>query len=383
MTDILIVGAGFAGLAAADALSRPARTQAGKRVRLFDAHAYTTMVPALPDLAGGRYEARYLTENIERLVGRGVTFHQERVRSLDFRGKKIVTDGGERPYDYLIVTAGSVTNFFGFDQNLDSLYTLDVLEQGTRIRDDFACYLKRAESPQAIVVGGGYTGLELACNLQFAGRSFRPQPRVTVVELKDSIVPFMPGWVRDYMQRQTARRAIEVITGTSVKTFDGKDVELSNGRAFQDVFLCWTTGTKFAIQDIDGEHEQIKDGRFVVDDYLRIPQHPEVFAAGDSAAMQHGGEVLRKAVNFSLYSGRCAGRNAARAAQGAPLEAFRPVDPGWVIPFCDVGVGILFGKLRVRGRLPLALHYFMSGARNYNAENRLFFWKRAWKALTR
>jgi NADH dehydrogenase FAD-containing subunit len=114
-----------------------------------------------------------------------------------------------------------------------------------------------------------------------------------------------------------------------------------------------------------------------------VSPYTNVFAAGDSAVLKSGGTVLRKAVNFALGSGVTAGRNIAADIRSQPLERFRPVDLGWVIPFCDMGVGLLFQRVPVRGRVPLALHYAMCGLRHFNTRNRLVFWGRALRALCR
>jgi NADH dehydrogenase FAD-containing subunit len=106
-----------------------------------------------------------------------------------------------------------------------------------------------------------------------------------------------------------------------------------------------------------------------------------VYAAGDAAAIRRGENYLRKAVNFSRGSGTVAGRNVARALEDDLPEPFHPVDLGWVIPFCDVGVGRLFSRYAMRGRIPLFLHYLMCGVRNYEAANRIHFWKRAIRTL--
>lgn len=378
---IIIVGAGFAGLAAARALGPLTREREDVTVKLFDALPYTTMVPSLPDLAGGRYPARYLAERIDSLIPASLAFHHERVTGVNLDTKSVTTANDTYAYDYLVLAVGSVTNFFGFEQHLEAVHQLDVLDDATRIRRDFDIYMHQARQPVAIVAGGGYTGLELACNLRFAGRRFTPRPRVCVVELKDRILPFMPEWVRNYMRRQAERHGIELYTGTSVDTFDGKSVRLSNGDTFDHVFLGWATGTRSSLDRIDGKQGRIKDGRLKVDARLAVPPYPDAFAAGDAAAIEQDGGVLRKAVNFSRDSGRHAGLNIVRSIQDRPLRRFRPVDLGWVIPFCDVGVGRLFSTYNVRGRLPLSLHYTMCGLRNYNARNRIFFWKQALRVL--
>jgi NADH dehydrogenase len=179
------------------------------------------------------------------------------------------------------------------------------------------------------------------------------------------------------MAEQAARRGLTLVTGATVAGFDGRTATLSDGRRLENVFLCWATGTRFPIADVRGNPARLRDGRFEVDACLRLPAHPEVFAAGDAAAVLHKGAVLRKAVNFSRDSGRVAGLNAARTLLGRPPVPYRPVDLGWVIPFGDVGAGLLFSKIGTKGRLPLALHYLMCGLRNYSAGNRLYYWKTA------
>lgn len=378
---VVIVGAGFAGLAACKPLAGLARKRKDTTVTLLDSRPYTTMVPALPGLAGGRYAHRYLIEPIGALTGHSVVFRNTRVTTVDLERREVRAEHDRLSYDHLILAAGSVTNLFGFNQHLEAVHTLDFLEDANRIHTDFSAYLRNHDRPTAVVVGGGYTGLELACNLQYAGRAFDSPPRVVVVELNKNILPSMPDWVRGYMVRQAEQRGLELVTGASVSSFDGKDAVLSNGRRLENIFLCWATGTKFAIDDVRGECERIKDGRFRVDNCLRLPGHPEVYAAGGAAAIEHEGRILRKAVNFSMDSGKQAGRNVVSTIEKRPPAPYRPVDLGWIIPFCDTGVGMLFGKHRFRGRLPLALHYAMCGLRNYNGRNRLFFCKKAATSL--
>jgi NADH dehydrogenase len=303
------------------------------------------------------------------------------VDAVDLEDQTLTTARTTYAWDYLVLAAGAVTDFHGFDQHLEDVHKLDSLDDARRMRQAFATYADGAEQPHAVVVGGGYTGMQLACNLKYAGRECTPRPKITVVELKDHILPFMPAWVRDYMCRRAGQHGIELRPGLSVAEFDGRDVHLSDGTLLKHVFLAWAAGTTRTITRLRGNHEQLDDGRLVVDDCLRVPEHEGAFVAGDCAAIRSHGSYLRKAVNFSLGSGRCAGGNIANALRGRRPSTFRPVDLGWVIPFCDVGVGEVLSKYRVRGRVPLSLYCAMCGLRNYNWKNRLYFWRKALRAL--
>ena len=377
---ILILGGGFAGLGAAHKLARAARDHDACQITLLDQNSHATMVPSLPDLAGTRIPAEFLTEELNEMVNKRIRVLMRTVQHLDMQKRMVITDYEEFEYDYLLLATGSVTNFFGFDQHLDKVHKLDYLSDGERIANEFPEYLRRTENPRGVVVGGGYTGLELACNLQYCANKEKKPCEISIVELKDSILPGMPDEIRSYLENRCRERGIKMLTGNSVQAFDGTNAELSDGTKLEDVFLCWSTGTKFGL-DMHGNHETIRDGRVIVDECLRIPQHPEVYAAGDAAAMDFGNGYLRKAVNFSIYSGRHAGANIARAVRDEPAKPWTPRDLGWVIPFCNTGTGKLFSMLTVRGRFPLALHYFMCGFRNFNRTNRRHYYRMALAAF--
>jgi NADH dehydrogenase len=376
---IAVLGAGFAGLEAVRQLAGLAR--GGADVHLFDRHTFTTMIPALPDAAGGRVEREDVTEDISALVDAAVNVHCDAIDAVDLKARTFAAEGGEFRYDYLVIATGSVTNTHGFSQHVEDVHTLDTMGHADSIRSAFEDHLKASENPIAVIVGAGYTGLELACSLDCLAARRKKPARITVVELQDSILPGLEERVQNYMAKQCARRGIEIITETSVDTFDGSTVTLSNGKTLGNALLCWSTGTRRAPPELDGKHTERKDGRIEVSDTLQIPEHPAVFAAGDSAALRDGDKVLRKAVNFSVYSGRRAGENVVRSVRGLPLKPFSPVDLGWVIPFCDVAVGKVLGIGYVTGRLPLSMHYAMCGYRNFSLGNRVSFGKMALRAL--
>lgn len=379
--NVVILGGGFAGIGAARHLACAGGRDRGIRVTLIDRNSFTTMIPALPDVAGTRIAASILTEQFTNLLHGDVNLVVDTVRHVDLSKRLVVADAAEFSYDSLIVATGSVTDFTGVGQHLDKLHPLADLEDAERIAREFPAYLGRTQHPKAIVVGGGYTGLELACNLHFCSEKHGAQCEIYVIEVKGTVLPGLPPDIREYLEQKCDERHLTLLTNCAIKSFDGNSVELTDGTRFENVFACWSTGTRFGL-DMAGEHEQIRDGRLVVDRCLRIPRHPEVYAAGDAAAIRDRGGVARKAVNNSIFSGRHAGRNVVRVMRQQAPKEFTAKDLGWVIPFCNVGVGKLFSRVTLRGRLPLALHYMMCGYRNYNISNRLQFMIRGCRALT-
>jgi NADH dehydrogenase len=359
----VIVGGGFAGRQACHALRK-----ADTEIVLYDPRSTTVMLPALPDLAGGWVDEKFLFQSLEKLLPKNVRHIQKAVSSIDLDAKTMVAGDETITFDKLLIAAGSVTDFHGFDQHRDRIYHLDSLESARRIRDDFGAYLLKRDQPHVVMAGGGYTGLELAMSLFYRARFAGKPCRVTVIDPGKEILPFLPEEKRKTIQSFLARTGITVLPETRVTGFDGKNVTAGD-QIFEDVFFCWAGGSTFAVPELKGNIERLRDGRLKVNPDLSLPSYPDVFAAGDAAAVEQNGQFLRKAVNFSWYAGKCAGKNIARRLHGEQTKPFRPFDAGWVIPLHGDSVGQLFNRVWIKGKSGLRLHYFMCGFRNYSLSN--------------
>jgi NADH dehydrogenase len=366
----VIIGAGFAGRQACRALCR---TDA--EVILFDPGADTVMLPALPDLAGGWVAEEILSRPLTELLPRKVQYIRRAVSSIDLDQKTVTADDGAvYSFDHLLLASGSIADFHGFNRHLDAVHRLDSLESALRIRDEFRVYLSDCAQPHLVIAGGGYTGLELAASLRFRSIADGRPCRVTVADPSKKILSFLSETEQKRMIAFLEQNGIQVLNECRVSDFDGQNVEVG-GKTLEQVFFCWAGGSKLAVPEIKGSVNQLRDGRLTVRPDLSLPGYPDVFAAGDSAAVLQNGQPLRKAVNFAWYGGRCAGKNIAARMQGRKTKPFKPVDLGWVIPLHRESTGKMLSVFALRGRPGLMLHYFMCGLRNYSLENFLGFTK--------
>ncbi len=369
---ILILGGGFAGLQAVRALSR-----AGLPTTLIERNAYTTMLPVLPDLAADWIPEEKGCQPIAGLLPENCRFKRATVIAVDPNSRVVETSEGRFPYDYLLVATGSVADLKGLQAD-GPIHSLDSLESARRIHRAWKGLIKTHE-PTLVFAGAGYTGIELALALaaqlkkQMAGGS-----RIVMIERNTKILPFLTDLQRAYVQRKLSAANIELWLETTVRQATEREVILSNGEIIRHHLLLATSGSRAAVDNFKDALELVAGGRISVNSCLQAQGHDRIFAAGDAAAITdlHSG-ILRKAVNFSYYSGRRAGRNIALAIAGRPPQPFRPFDAGWVIPLYDTAVGNLFSRLRVKGRLPLRLHYFMCGWRHYTGRKKRFFYKLA------
>lgn len=359
----VIIGGGFAGLQACRALR-------GHSIQtlLIDSQSATTMLPALPDVAGGWVPERLVQRPLAELLPPNVVPLQQSVSSIDLESGTLVAGGETMGYRHLLIAAGSVPNFYQTGFPRDRLYALGTLQDALRIRNDFAAYLQQVDRPHVLVSGTGYTGLELAMSLFFRAKAAGKPCGVTIVDPKPILLPSLPDKQRQYVLDFLVGQGADVRLGVAVESFDGRHA-IAGGRTYENVFYCWAAGSMFAVPEIKGNVERIRDGRLKVNPDLSLPGYPNVFVAGDSAAIYRNGQALRKAVNFAYYGGRHAGRNIARRLHGRSTRPFRPRDLGWVVPFHVTSIGRLPGNLWIRGRLGVRLHHLMCGIRNYSLAN--------------
>ena len=361
--DVIIVGGGFAGRQACRAL-RPI----SGRVALVDPSPLTVLLPALPDVAGGWIDEQFVCAPLAEQLPAGVVHLPHAVSAIHLDANTLLAGDRILSYGQLVIAAGSKPNRPGVDFPRERLYPLGSLGDALRIRQDFAAYLQGTEHPHVLVAGSGYTGLELAMSLFFRAKAAGKNCAVTIVDPTPILLPSLPDRQRQYVLDFLVSQGAEVRLGVAVESFDGRRA-VAGGRTYDDVFFCWAVGSGFAVPEIKGRVDRLRDGRLKVRPDLSLPGYPNVFVAGDSAAIERRGAVLRKAVNFAYYGGRHAGRNVARRRRGRRPLPFHPRDLGWIVPFHATSIGRLPGGLWVRGMLGVRLHHLMCGLRNYSLKN--------------
>ncbi len=380
LPKILILGGGFAGQAAARSLRFPLRSRLC-RLTVVDRNPFATMIPVLPDVASGRIEGKFATGSIAPLLPPGAEFMQATVTAVNLAAGNVHTEAGLQSFDHLVIAMGSVAMPSAEGWSANASYPLATFGDAMRIRHEFPGYLRRAPQPHVLFSGAGYTGIELAVALARAVRGTDRACRITMLERRNEILSFMNERRRQRVRRVLDRHSVEVRTRCHISKTDGQAIILSSGERIKDVFLCRTEGTRAAAGIMGADLDSLPDGRLSVRRDLSLFACPNVYAAGDSAAIRTQKGVLRKAVNFAIYSGSRAGANIARVLRGKSPRPFHPMDLGWVIPLGDDSVGRAPGRLPLDGKAGLLLHYYMCGFRNFNRRNYVYFAKQALNSL--
>jgi len=306
---IVVLGAGYAGLAAANRIAGQARHT---QVTLVNARAQFVERVRLHQVAAGQQLREHPLR--ERLRGTGIQLVIGRVHALDLDRRQVrldsATEAATVAYDTLVYALGSAADSSRVAEHAYPVADLDsARELGKRVPD------LAAERGVLAVVGGGLTGIETATELA----DTYPQLRVRLVTAGQP-----GGWLsargRAHLRRVFDRLGIEVQSGATVTGVGPDGVVLADGARIGAGLTVWATG--FVAPALARQAGLAIDttGRILVDDTLRSRSHPEVYAIGDSAAAHRaGGQLLRMSCATGLPTGQCAA-----AAITARLAGRRP-----------------------------------------------------------
>ncbi len=369
MGDIVIIGAGFAGLEAARVLSKNRARLLGRRVIVIDAKKTFDFLPILPDVTGGRIRQESavmeLADHLERIH---VNFEAGEVVRVDTDTREVfLKSGGILTFEFLIVACGSVTNFYGMDDIQRRSLKLDSAQDAVAIQNVIATY----PGKKILVIGGGYTGVEIASNLALLFRHKRVKKySISIVEKGEDILGSLPQWMKDYCRVNLCGLHVNIHLECSLKEATDQRVKLSNGIEFEDYLLVWAAGVVTPAFVRELKFEKDRQGRLIVDEHMRFGEG--CFAVGDAAAFKHKGAALRMSVQFSIVEAGVAAKNVLRLIRGEKsLARYRPCDLGLLVPMANKKAcgKVLF--IKVSGFAAWVLHYVMCIYRSLSFRNRL------------
>lgn len=368
---VVVVGAGFGGLWAAKALAN-----APVEVVLVDRNNYHTFLPLLYQVAAAELEPEQIAYPVRGVVRRhpNVRFFMAEVHGVDLEGREVLTGSGSLPYDYLILAAGSVTNFFGLESVERCGRGMKDLQEAVGLRSEILSrFEEAAKEPDAarrralltfVIVGGGATGVEFAGTLaeliwHVLRRDYPEidmrEARVLLVEATGALLPGLPPELGEYARRALEAMGVEVMLNTAVVGATPAEVQIQGGEPIPAFTLVWTAGVRASeLADKLGA-PQGRGARVVVEPTLQLPGHPEVYVVGDMAYVEReDGSPVPQVAPAAIQEGAFAARNILRQIAGEEPLPFVYKDPGTMVTLGrNKGVARLWGR-SVRGFLAWA-----------------------------
>jgi NADH dehydrogenase len=343
---VLILGGGFAGVGAAQKLK-----DADAEVVLVDRHDYHTFQPMLYQLATALVERTAVGHSLRDLLAEheNTTIHQATVQAVDLDAREARFDDLHSiAYDYLVFGLGAEVTFFGTEGAAEHAFPMYTLPHAVRLKDHL---LERWEAADrdpdliddgalnVVVVGGGPTGVETAGAIAELYRAAfakdypnvsERQARVLLVEAGPELFSMFKPKLRAYATKALTDRTVEVMTAALVASVSPTRVKLKSGEELKAHTLVWGAGLQGnpLVQTLGIELQ--RGNRVAVGPELTLPDRPEVYVVGDSAAITDPKteQVLPQLGSVALQSGEHAGKTIARRIAGKETKPFKYRDKG-------------------------------------------------------
>ncbi|HSX53604.1 MAG TPA: FAD-dependent oxidoreductase [Patescibacteria group bacterium] len=353
MHKVLIVGGGFGGVKAALELADNSQFH----ITLLSDHLDFRYYPSLYRTATGGKKLASSIPLKEIFKGKDVHLVEDKATKLDRQKHTIFTAKHEIiEYDALILALGVRTNYFHIEGLEEFSYGIKTNAEATRLKQHLHQQLIDEHKPDLnyVVIGGGPTGVELAGALPAYLRQIAKKHgvrhraiRVELVEAMPRLVPRMPTDIGKTTARHLRRLGVRVYLNTSVKAETAEALTLNN-KKLASHSVIWTAGVANQPFLADNVFQMTKNGKVRVNQFLEA--EPSIYVIGDNADTPYSGLA-----QTALYDGAYVAGNLKRLANKQDAKPYVAKKPIYVIPAGPHWAAVLWGNLRMYGRLGSSL----------------------------
>ncbi|WP_320777394.1 NAD(P)/FAD-dependent oxidoreductase [Streptomyces sp. CRN 30] len=354
---ILVVGAGFAGVECVRRLERKLSPHEAE-ITLVTPFAYQLYLPLLPQVASGVLTPQSVAVSLRRSSKYRTRIIPGGAIGVDLKSKvcvvRTITDRiVNEPFDYIVLSPGSITRTFDIPGLTDNAFGMKTLAEAAYVRDHVITQLdladasddpaERAARLQFVVVGGGYAGTETAACLQrLTCAAVKRYPRLDPDLIKWHLIDIAPKLMPelgDKLGRSALEilrgRGIEISLGVSIEKAGPEEVTFTDGRVIPTRTLIWTAGVAASPLIATLGAETVK-GRLAVTSEMCLPDHDGIFALGDAAAVPdlakgQDGAVCPPTAQHAMRQGTHVADNVIAALRGQPLRPYVHKDLGLVV----------------------------------------------------
>lgn len=344
---IVILGGGFGGVYAAMHLEKLLTQMDAVEICLVSQDNFFLFTPMLHEIAASDLEITNIVNPLRKLL-RKVEVLVGDVNQIDLRNKRVLISRGyhkhsqQIDYDHLVIALGSITNFYDFPGLAELAIAMKSLRDAIQLRVRILRYLEEANSEgdpaerrsslTFVVAGGGFAGVETVAALNDFVREALPfypnlcedMLRLMLVHSGPAILPELGESLGRYTEKVLARRGVEVRLNTRVKSLTETEVLLADGVSIPSRTLVWTAGT--VPSPIISSLPCVKErGRLLVNEFLQVPDWPNVWAVGDCAFVpdiRNPGKSHPPTAQHAIREGKVVAQNIAAVISGRPLKSF-------------------------------------------------------------
>jgi len=341
--NIIILGAGYGGVAAGQTLHKKLKKHPDSTITLIDKNPYHTLLTELHEVAGNRIEEDAIKVDLERIFSSTrVNLIQDEINDIDFENQILSSNDHQYTYDYLIMGTGSKPSHCGVEGVAEHAFTLwsindslnikDHVEncmQEARITDDPA---KRKELLSFAVAGGGFTGVEMVGELIKWLDDYSKKYNISRNEIEiynfeglDKILPSLSDKLVQKAMDYMRDNGVNVKTGEFVNRLEENKLILNDGEEIKAHTIIWTCGVQAADFAANSGLATDRANRIKVNKYLQTEDYSNVYAIGDNAAAPwKDDQILPALVESAQQTGECAAENIIAEIKGGSKEELEP-----------------------------------------------------------
>ena len=344
---IVILGGGFGGVYAAMHLEKLVGQQNEVEICLVSRDNFFLFTPMLHEIAASDLEITNIVNPLRKLLPK-VEVLVGSVNQIELQNKRVLISLGYRnhsrqlDYDHLVIALGSITNFYNLPGLAEQAVTMKSLRDAIQLRAQIIRHLEEANSEgdsaerrsslTFVVAGAGFAGVETVAALNDFVREALPfypnlredMLRVMLVHSGPTILPELGESLGRYAETVLARRGVEIRLKTRVKSVTDSNVFLADGVSVPSRTLVWTAGIVPSpiISSLPCAKER---GRLLVNQFLQVPEWPNVWAVGDCAFVpdiKNPGNSHPPTAQHAIREGKVVAQNIAAVLLGRPLKSF-------------------------------------------------------------
>jgi NADH dehydrogenase len=309
---ILIVGNGFGGTYALKNLNKLLCNDKRIELSLIGEKNYFLFTPLLHEIATGGINPVNILEPIRKVLGHCLkNFYLGKVESINLTNRTVEVDNVSISYDYLILAPGATTNFYDIQEAEKYCFTLKSIDDAIKLKNHCIMQMERASHTankverqkmlRFVVIGGGPTGVELVAGLQeFINETFShyytkeviADASIILIERGGELLSSFGVKMRKKSMEVLMKKGIKVMLNTHVKEIKMSEIITENGTSIFTETAIWVAGIKPVELKFDIPISKSPDGRLIVNEFLQLESHAEIFAIGDIALFKQNDTPL-------------------------------------------------------------------------------------------
>ena len=360
-TDIVILGVGIGGYEAFRTLSALLKkNKINKKILLVDQNSFFTFTPLLHEVASGDVNPTHATISIRELIYKtDHSFLKARVKKILPNKKQIITDNGVVNYDQCITSLGSGVNYFGTPGAKQYTYNVKTAKEALSLKKNFFALLDKPKKEiNLVVVGGGFTGVEVAMQFcDFIKKEAKliykeKHLSITIIESGNKLTKFLPEKARNIITDHAKEMGITVITNTRVSKVEKSSVTLNNGKQIKSDITIWSTGCKNIAKELLTNKWLDKD-RIPVNKYLQHKNEKSFYAIGDIALSYSGkdGACAPQLGEVAYHQGNYVAHHIINSIKNKKTKPFKFISRGTLIPIGEWHGIAIFNNIVISGKI--------------------------------